>query len=145
MPEPKPDKARTGLSGVPMFVAVGAVILWLLFVVVMMNASSADEVRWTRLTFVFSSVQAIAFAAAGSVVRRECSQDRVQKAEAKAEANARDATNGRALAVVNVTDDSRIVDKDAEAVFEKLGPKDARDSDVRRRHADAARRLFPDL
>ena len=42
-------------------------------------------------------------------------------------------------------DEGEIVQRDGESAFEAYGPDDAKDAEIRRRHAAAARRLFPDL
>lgn len=137
---------RSGLSGIPMVVAVGAVLVWVAFVVVMLIASDATDLQWTRLTFVFASVEAIAFAAAGALFGVTVQRERVEKAEAKAEANERDASNGRALAAINLSDGGKLLEQDSESAFESYGPSDAKETtEIRRRHAEAARRLFPHL
>lgn len=136
---------RSGLSGIPMVVAIGAVLVWVAFVVVMLIASDVDDLRWTRLTFVFASVEAIAFAAAGALFGVTVQRERVEKAEAKAEANERDASNGRALAAINLSDSGKLLEQDGESAFESFGPSDAKETEIRRRHAEAARRLFPNL
>ena len=136
---------RSGISGIPMMVAIGAILVWVAFVVVMLVASDANETHWTRLTFVFGSVEAVAFAAAGALFGVTVQRERVQQAEARADANERDAANGRALASVNLSDEGQLIEGDRESTFEEFGPAAARDAEVRRRHADAARRLFPEL
>jgi hypothetical protein len=60
------EETRPGLSGAPVVVAVPAVLIWVAFVVVMLLAADSGDMTWTRLTFVFRSVEAIAFAAAGA-------------------------------------------------------------------------------
>jgi len=98
------DRTRTGLHGVPLGVAVAAVCLWVGFVVVMLMSSNSPDLQWTRMTFVFSSVEAIAFAAAGALFGVSVQRERVQQAEERAEANATDAANGRALAAMTMAD-----------------------------------------
>ena len=72
------QQARSQLTGPPMVVAIGAILVWIAFVVVMLFAADSSDLRWTRLSFVFGSVEAIAFAAAGALfgvtVQRECVQ-----------------------------------------------------------------------
>jgi hypothetical protein len=135
---PKPS----GLAGVPMLIASAAIIVWIAFVVVMAIAADASDERWTRLSYVFASVEAIAFAAAGALFGVTVQRERVIKAEAQAEANMRDAANGRALGAMLLADEGRPVDWDQDSVLETAEPDDL---NLRRRHADVARRLFPDL
>lgn len=134
------------LSGLPLVVAVVAIGVWIAFVIVMVWTSNADETQWVRLTFVFASVEALAFAAAGALFGVTVQRERVEKAEERAEANARDASNGRALALMYLADEDRGAARPASAPgLESLAPDDDADRSVRRRHAEAARRLFPDL
>jgi len=134
----KPPPPRAGLSGVPMVVAVGAVLVWLGFVIVLLTRTGTDSEQWTRLTFVFASVQALAFAAAGALFGVTVQSARVEKAERAAEENAEDAANGRALAAYTIADG----ETGEEALLESLPAAGAADT-VRRRHAEVARRLFP--
>jgi NADH:ubiquinone oxidoreductase subunit 6 (subunit J) len=121
-----------------MVVAVGAVLVWLGFVIVLLTRTGTDSEQWTRLTFVFASVQALAFAAAGALFGVTVQSARVEKAERAAEENAEDAANGRALAAYTIADE----ETGEEALLESLPGAGAADA-VRRRHAEVARRLFP--
>jgi hypothetical protein len=136
---------RSGISGLPLYVAIAAIVLWAVFVVVMFLLSDSGETQWTRVVYIFGSVEAIAFAAAGALFGVTVQRERVERAEKKADANEKDAASGRALAAVNLADGGKIVDQDGESRYEAFGADDAPDADVRRRHAEAARRLFPDL
>jgi Na+/melibiose symporter-like transporter len=136
-------ETRTGLSGVPMVVAILAVAIWAAFLVVMLLASDSEDKTWTRLTFVFASVEAIAFAAAGALFGVSVQRERVQTAEQKADAHARDAANGRALAAINVADEAATEARDPAA--QSFGAGGAPDAGLYRRHAEVARRLFPDI
>jgi hypothetical protein len=124
-------------------VAVLAVLIWVAFVVVMLVASDSSDMTWTRLTFVFASVEAIAFAAAGALFGVSVQRERVQKAEEKADVHAREAANGRALAAVNLADEAALAGQDpAGQSFSPGGPPEA---NLSRRHAELARRLFPEV
>src|SRR4051812_14701834 len=136
---------RSGISGLPLYVAIAAIVLWAVFVVVMFLLSDSGETRWTRAVYIFGSVEAIAFAAAGALFGVTVQRERVERAEHRADTNEKDAASGRALAAVNLADGGQIVDNDGTSRWEAFGSGDAPDADVRRRHADAARRLFPDL
>ncbi len=133
-------QTRSGLAGVPMAVAVVVVIAWVVFVIVLLLNLGAEEARWTRLTFVFASVQAVAFAGAGAIFGVSVQSERVKKAEASAKKNATAATNGRALAAMTMADDAPRDTAGLEAL-----PAPGQEDEVRRRHAEAARRLFPDM
>jgi hypothetical protein len=139
------SEKRTGISGVPMIVAVLAILVWLGFIIVMVTLANSPDSQWTRLVYVFGSVEAIAFAAAGALFGVTVQRDRVEKAEKVAEQNAQDAASGRALAAINLADEGQIVQRDGKPIYESYGPDDAKDAEIRRRHAAAARRLFPDL
>jgi hypothetical protein len=137
---------RTGLTGVPLAVAVTAICIWLTFVVVMLLLSGSPDLQWTRVTFVFSSVEAIAFAAAGALFGVTVQRERVKTAEERAETNATDAANGRALAAMTIADyDDTGEQHRGDPAQEYFGVPTLSDDDVRRRHAIAARLLFPEL
>jgi hypothetical protein len=87
-----------------MVVAIVAIGIWAVFLVVMLLATDMGETQWARMTFVFASVEAIAFAAAGALFGITVQRERVKSAEEKAEKNARDAANGKALAMVAIAD-----------------------------------------
>lgn len=131
---------KSGISGIPMVVAIVAIGIWAVFLVVMLRATDADEVQWARMTFVFASVEAVGFAAAGAVFGVTVQRERVKSAEEKAETNARDAANGRALAIVAISEEDAAPEPEAYSFDTGQVPLD-----VRQRHADLARRLFPDL
>jgi len=131
----------TGLSGAPMVVAIVALLTWVAFVVVMLLASDTEDKTWTRLTYVFGSVEAIAFSAAGALFGVTVQRERVRRAEDKAEVHAREAANGRALAAINLADEGAGQD----AAAQSFSPGGQPDAQVGRRHAEVARRLFPDL
>lgn len=132
---------RTPLTGAALIAALIAISVWIVFLVVMVVSADIGETQWIRLTYVFASVEALAFAAAGALFGVSVQRDRVEKAEEKAEANARDAEQGRALAAAVIADGH---DAGIEGGLESLRD-DVGAGDVRRRHAETARRLFPDL
>jgi hypothetical protein len=122
-----------------MVVATVAIGIWAVFLGVMLRATDTDDVQWARMTFVFASVEAVAFAAAGAIFGVTVQRERVKSAEEKAETNARDAANGRALAIAAISDGHPAAAPEAYSFDSEQAP------DVRQRHADLARRLFPDL
>lgn len=105
MADQQAQSPSTRLSGVPLVVAAVAIGIWIAFVVMMLLWSNSPDLQWTRLTFVFSSVEAIAFAAAGALFGVTVQRERVKSAEERAEANAADAAGGRALAAITLADD----------------------------------------
>ena len=133
-------------------VALFAVALWAAFTVVLLLDVGHSELQWTRLTWLFGSVQAIAFAGAGALFGTAVQKDRADKAEqrascAQADADAQrdDAVRGRALASVLQAEET-----DADGAESKLKPMGAGQSapvtaDVRRDHARLSRALFGDL
>jgi hypothetical protein len=135
---------KSPLRGVPLVVAASTLVLWAVFVLFLVFSTGASESRWLRLTFLFGSVQAIAFAAAGALFGVAVQENRVRKAEKVAGANAKDAESGRALAINALTDEA-VAGDGARPPSEQFGPGGQTEQDVRRRHAEMARRLFPDL
>ncbi len=99
----KPSQSK--LSGLALYVAIAALLAWLVFTVYLLFQVNSDELAWTRIAWVFASVEAIAFAAAGALfgtaVQRENeerAEDRATTAEEVAESNRDHATKGRVLA-----------------------------------------------
>jgi len=66
--------------------AFGIVVLvaWLLLVLALYTYRADTEILWSRSTFIFGSVEAIAFAAAGYFFGREVNRERAEKSEDKA-------------------------------------------------------------
>lgn len=147
MADQQAQSPSTRLSGVPLAVATVAIGIWIAFVVMMLLWSNSPDLQWTRLTFVFSSVEAIAFAAAGALFGVTVQRERVKSAEERAEANAADAAGGRALAAITLADDGYPLAEPHNPGYqeESFGPSIPFGDDVRRRHAAAARLLFPEF
>ena len=144
----QPMPAARTLSGIPLFLAALALLLWVAFAIAMLiSAKTTNEVFWTRLAFVFASVEAVAFGAAGAMWGVNVQKDRAEKAEKVAAANVEDAAKGRALAATTIADAADIVDEDRSSRLERLGgsPQEAARTDVLERHARIARSLFPDI
>jgi hypothetical protein len=136
--EVKPERRLTGPA---LFAAFLALALWAIFVIVMVwRADSDNEIMWTRLAFLFASVEAVAFAAGGALWGASIQRERAEKAEAAAAANQQEATNGRALATMLITEGEQ-PERSAQGV-QRLGGEA---SDVALRHARAARGLFPNI
>ena len=107
------------------------------FVVFMLTETGSSELRWARSAWLFASVEAIAFGAAGALFGSSIQRARAENAETDARRNANDAANGRALASVV------LADGDEQEGLETLGP--AQERSAASSHAAVARRLFPDL
>ena len=132
------------LSGVALGVAVLVLAGFAAFVVVLVaQADTTDEVHWSRLAWVFASVEAIAFGAAGALFGSSIQKNRAENAEANARDNAQAAANGKALAEMIKSEDPGA--PSGRTALESLGagaPRDAAAS-VAARHAEVARKLFP--
>jgi hypothetical protein len=132
------------LSGVTLGVAVLVLVGFAAFVVVLViQSDTTDEIHWSRLAWVFASVEAIAFGAAGALFGSSIQKERAEKAEAEARDSAQAAANGRALAEVIKAEDPGA--PSGQSALESLGvgaPRDAAAS-VAARHAEVARKLFP--
>lgn len=150
MPDSQPSSSTPsrGLSGLPLFLAVAALALWAAFAVMMLaNASSASDLFWTRLAFVFASVEAIAFGAAGAIWGVTVNKQRAENAERRADEQTQQAANGRALAATTIADAATVVDDGGTVRSERLAgsPGSPTQADLLRRHAQIARALFPDI
>jgi hypothetical protein len=119
------------------FVALGALAAFTIYMVV--QADTGSEVTWSRLAWLFSSVEAIAFAAAGALFGARVHRERAEKAEAEARQSAGDAARGKALAAALKADDAAGGEAPA-----TRGLGDDENASVRSRHATLARELFPD-
>jgi hypothetical protein len=127
------------LAGPALIIAILAVALWAGFAILLaLNAGNASEVLWSRLGFVFASIEAVAFGAAGALWGVSIQRERAEKAEAAAARNSSDAAKGQALATAVLTDAEPSAEPGADQV---LG---AGAADVAERHARLARALFPD-
>jgi hypothetical protein len=133
-------KMKRGMSGIPMWAAVLAILVWIATLAIMLLASDTDDKQWARMTYVFASVEAIAFSAAGALFGVSVQRERVKSAEDKAAASERDATNGKALAMVAIADGESVAAREAYSFAPDEPPPD-----VRQRYAALARQLFPDL
>ena len=130
------------ISGIALAAAFAVLVAFGVFVAVLIAEVDAEETRWTRLAWIFASVEAIAFGAAGALFGSSIQRARAERAEAEAAEHRQDAANGRALAEVVKADAPE--DGAGGGGLESLGPGDRRAAgDVARRHADVAKRLFP--
>jgi hypothetical protein len=124
--------------------AAAALLIWVGFAIYLLSQSGASDVKWTRVAWVFSSIEAVAFAAAGLLFGTTVNRQRAERAEADAESKRKEAENGRALATALKAEEPAVVHEgadDSEAP-RALGGDD-RSADVAARHARLARELFP--
>jgi hypothetical protein len=98
-------KDSTRINWIPYIVAFVILIIFGFFVYYMLGLTKAEETEWTRAVYLFSGVEAIAFAAAGFLFGKEVHRAQAEKAEKRAdqaEKNAadaeKDAANGKVLA-----------------------------------------------
>jgi hypothetical protein len=134
-----PETAR--LSGAALIAAFAVLVAFAAFVVFLIGETDAADVRWTRLAWLFTSVEAIAFGAAGALFGSSIQRARAEKAEQAAQENAGDAAKGRALAEALKAD---APDPHDQGGLEALGPDQGREAiAIAYRHAELARRLFP--
>jgi hypothetical protein len=128
------------LSGWALGAALVVLVLFAGLVGFLVSELNAGEVRWSRLTWLFASVEAIAFGAAGALFGSSIQRSRAENAEAQAREHVEDAAKGRALAATVIADTSG---DQAGGGLERLGP----DQEATRasKHADIARALFPDM
>ena len=136
-----------GPRGFALAVAVAALLLWAVFTAFMVvKTNTGNEVQWTRLAYLFASVEAIAFGAAGALWGTTVNRERVVQAEQRAAANERDASNGRALASSQIAEAGDLVDMSSDSALQRMGSgPDKAAAEVRQQHAKQARMLFPDL
>jgi type VI protein secretion system component VasK len=95
----------TTMKWIPYVVSIVVLLVFALFVNYMLGLTKVEETEWTRAVYLFSGVEAIAFAAAGFLFGREVHRVQAEKADKRAdEAEKRaseaekDAINGKALA-----------------------------------------------
>ncbi|MFF4503688.1 hypothetical protein [Streptomyces sp. NPDC001401] len=137
-------------------VAVAAVVAWLAFsAVLLVVANSSSDTTWTRMAWVFGSVQAIAFSAAGALFgtsvqagRVAHAESRAQAATQKAEQHAEDASKGRAMAAIlqaEMPPDTAREDGPSSQLPTAPETDDDAVLETKRRHARLSRALYGDL
>ena len=81
------------LVGIPLVVALLAIVLWLGAMMWAYVEIDAQEPRWSRLILIFNSIQAVGFAAAGALFGTTVQMPRVAAAEQRAEKAKKGAKN----------------------------------------------------
>ena len=107
------------------------------FVAIMISQTDAKETTWTRLAWLFASVEAIAFGAAGALFGSTIQRQRAEQAEEAAATNAEDPAKGKALAATLKADAGG---SGADGTSYGLG--DDGDDGIAARHARLAEELF---
>jgi hypothetical protein len=133
--------AKVPMSGIALVTALVVLTAFTGFVWYMITQRDTGDVSWSRLAWLFSSVEAIAFGAAGALFGSSVQRQRAEKAEAAAQQNAAAAANGRALAASIKADAAGSSD-----VLERAGSSGSANrvaQDLAARHAAIARELFP--
>ena len=137
-------------SRIALIAAGAALVIWLAFAVYLLTQSGANDAKWGRIVWVFASVEAVAFAAAGVLFGTTVNRQRAEVAEQQATANQRDAEGGRALAAALKADEPAVVQEGGAGGPQGLGvpgvpsgPGAGEAVDVATRHARLARQLFP--
>jgi uncharacterized membrane protein YsdA (DUF1294 family) len=138
---------RPQLSRAAVGVAILVLVAFAGLVAFLIGQVDKDETAWTRLAWIFASVEAIAFGAAGALFGSSIQRERAEKAEDAARTNAQDAANGRALAEAIKADapEPGSGSGGSGGTLESLGAGQQRDAAARvaARHAELAKRLFP--
>ena len=150
------SSASPKLTGAALWVAIFAIAVWIGFSIFLIAKAGTNETEWTRIAWVFGSIQAIAFAAAGALFGTAVQQQNVNNAQEQATSAKKDAdqqrnaaANGRALAaamqaeaaVAPPTGDAGGIQRAAVASAIGAGSAD----ELRQRHAQLSRALFGDL
>jgi hypothetical protein len=110
----------------------------------MITQIAAEETTWTRLAWLFASVEAIAFGAAGALFGSTIQRQRAEHAEQRADSNQESAASGQTLAKLLMTDDPTSGGSDQYYdALQSGAPQDAAVL-VAARHAALAKKLFPE-
>jgi hypothetical protein len=150
------------LSGAALWTAIVALVVWVAFSIVVLFNIGKSETEWTRITWVFGSIQSVAFAAAGALFGTAVQQQNVSSAKQEASSAKQEASSakqdadqqretaikGRALAAVVQAEAATPSADDATGLESmETGRADATESAeaLRQRHAQVSRSLFGDL
>jgi hypothetical protein len=143
------------LSGTALWVAIVTLVVWVAFSIVLLFNIGKTETEWTRIAWVFGSIQSVAFAAAGALFGTAVQQQNVSSAQQEATTAKKDADQqretaikGRALATV-VQAEGTTPSADDGSGLEAMGPGRTGATEsaeaVRQRHAELSRSLFGNL
>jgi hypothetical protein len=143
------------LTGTALWTAIFAIAVWIGFSIFLIAKAGTNETEWTRIVWVFGSIQAVAFAAAGALFGTSVQQQNVNNAQQQAASAKKDAdhqreaaTKGRALATVMQAEVTVQPTGGVESP-ERVGVGSVTDAEsagqLRQRHAQLSRALFGDL
>jgi hypothetical protein len=138
-----------------LWVAVLSLAVWVAFSIVLLFNVGKNETEWTRIAWIFGSIQSVAFAAAGALFGTAVQQQNVNSAQQEAAIAKKDADQqrdmaikGRTLATVVQAEGTTPSAEDTNRL-ERMGPgrADATESadTVRQRHARLSQSLFGNL
>jgi len=143
------------LSGAALWVAIFALAVWVAFSIVLLFNIGKTETEWTRIAWVFGSIQSVAFAAAGALFGTAVQQQNVSSAKQEAATAKKDAdqqrdtaVKGRALAAVVQAEGATPSAGDTSGLA-GMGPGQAGATEsaqvVRQRYAHLSQSLFGNL
>jgi hypothetical protein len=153
MPEGEPNHPTDDPDGESNTVAIlrwagasVALLLFAAFVVYLVANADAEKTTWNRLMAIYTSLTAIAAAAAGAVFGNHVQKQRAERAEGRADASTDEAARGRALAATLKAEGRGSGGRGLEDALggESFGPRVSPPDDVAERHAALAHELFPD-
>ena len=132
MTETPPAAGETGFTGknllsftqgiVPLIIAVAVLFIFWNLVKTMMGMTKAPELEWNRAAYLFSGVEAIAYAAAGFLFGREVHRQRAEQAEQRAGSEQRRAAEAEKKATEETTKGQtlkRVIDAKKSARLER--------------------------
>jgi hypothetical protein len=143
------------LTGAALWTAIAAVLVWVGFSAFLIIRAGTSDTEWSRIAWVFGSIQAIAFAAAGALFGTTVQQRNVNNAQRQAESAKKDANQqredaakGRALATA-IQAEAAIQPADGPEGQQRMGVSSASGAEstgqLRQRHAQLSRAMFGDL
>lgn len=149
------SSASPKLTGAALWVAIFAIAAWIGFSIFLIVKAGTNETEWTRIAWVFGSIQAIAFAATGALFGTAVQQQNVNNAQQQATSAKKDAdqhrdaaAKGRALAVA-LQAEAFIQSAGSTAGIQRAGMTNVGGAgsadEVRQRYAQLSRSLFGDL
>ena len=150
------SSASPKLTGTALWVAIFAIAVWIGFSIYLIAKADTNETEWTRIAWVFGSIQAIAFAAAGALFGTAVQQQNVSNSQQQATSAKKDAdqqreaaANGRALAAALQAEEAAIQPTSNAGGVQRAGVANAADAgsadELRQRNAQLSRALFGDL
>lgn len=143
------------LTGPALWMAIFAVVVWIGFSVLLIVRAGTNDTEWSRIAWVFGSIQAIAFAAAGALFGTAVQQQNVSNAQQQAATAKQDAdqqrdaaTKGRALAATMQAEGAAQAGTPTDD-RKPTGPDGAPAADpatvLAKRHADLSRAPFGNI